>query len=87
MIMTMLMMIHSVILPVLDEKRKKTKTALSSSGASESSVISTRYTLSVVDRLQSKTVRQSTSHNYLCVWRQFNKFIIRLDRRPKEMGR
>ena len=26
--------------------------------------------------------RQSTKENYLAIWRHFNKFLIKLDRRP-----
>ena len=37
----------------------------------------------IIDSLKSKTVRSSTSKNYLAIWRQFNKFIIRLDKRPQ----
>ena len=40
--------------------------------------------LNIIDRLKSKRVRDSTSKNYLTVWRQFNKFIIRLDRKPEK---
>ena len=36
----------------------------------------------ILEGLKSKTVRESTSHTYLVIWRQFNQFLIRLDWRP-----
>ena len=33
--------------------------------------------------MKNKRVRQSTARNYLAIWRHFNKFIIKLDRKPK----
>ena len=39
--------------------------------------------LNVIKGLKSKNTRKSTSANYLAVWRQFNKFLIQLDRRPR----
>ena len=37
----------------------------------------------IIDRLKGKGVRNSTNANYLSVWRHFNRFLIRLDDRPK----
>ena len=37
------------------------------------------YVNNVLERLQSHQTRKSTANNYLCVWRQLNKFIISLD--------
>ena len=54
-----------------------------SSDASGSSRISANYILNVMDQLKNKSVRDSTAKNYLTIWRNFNKFFIRLDRRPK----
>ena len=39
--------------------------------------------LHVIDKLKAKRVRGSTAANYLSIWRQFNKFVIRLDHKPK----
>ena len=37
----------------------------------------------ILDKLKSVKHRQSTKNNYLSVWRKFNQFIIKLDKRPK----
>ena len=37
----------------------------------------------IINRLLNKQVRDSTIKNYLCIWRQFNKFLITLDVMPK----
>ena len=39
---------------------------------------------SIIDRLRMQQNRQSTCKMYLSVWRQFNKFLVRLDRHPKK---
>ena len=50
--------------------------------SSESSKISSQHMRSILDSLKGKGVRDTTNQNYLAVWRIFNKFLIRLDRRP-----
>ena len=37
----------------------------------------------ILDRLECQQTRESTSANYHTIWRQFNKFLLRLDRKPK----
>ena len=37
----------------------------------------------IVDKLMMTQHRDSTSRTYLSVWRQFNKFVISLDKKPK----
>ena len=37
----------------------------------------------VLKRLKYNQHKSSTTGNYLQIWRQFNQFIIRLDRKPK----
>ena len=37
----------------------------------------------IVSNLMARQHRDSTAKNYLSVWRQFNKFILKLDRKPK----
>ena len=37
---------------------------------------------SILERLKMQRVRGSTAKNYLSIWRKFNKFLIRLDRKP-----
>ena len=36
----------------------------------------------IIEKLKSNRVRKTTAKNYLSIWRQFNQFIIRLDRKP-----
>ena len=36
----------------------------------------------IIDSLKNKTVWDSTNENYLAIWRQFNHFIIRYDKKP-----
>ena len=37
----------------------------------------------IVERLMMKQHRDSTSRTYLSIWRQFNKFLVNLDKKPK----
>ena len=46
------------------------------------SKISTEKMENIIDSLKGKGVRKATNKNYLSIWRQFNNFIIRLDRNP-----
>ena len=52
-----------------------------SSKSSTSSKISIEHVSSILDRLQSRQTRKSTSENYLSIWRHLNKFVISLDTR------
>ena len=61
------------------QQGKKFQDEISSSGSSR---ISTAYMKQVVESLKSNTNRDSTSKNYLSIWRNFNQFIIRLDIKP-----
>ena len=47
-----------------------------------SSTISMKHMTSILEKLKSQQTRQSTSKNYLSVWRQFNSFLIKLDVKP-----
>ena len=38
----------------------------------------------VLERLKQKKNRDSTKANYLAVWRNFNNFLIKLDRKPEQ---
>ena len=51
--------------------------------SSTSSSISTREISKIVDQLRHEQHRNSTQKNYYTVWKLFNKFFIRLDRKPK----
>ena len=64
---------------------KRKKNCLSSDGSSScsSARISVNHMQTIIDRLMSQQTRKSTAKTYLSVWRQFNNFIIKLDRRPK----
>ena len=53
------------------------------SSASESSTISSSHILAVVEQLQAQTVHESTTQNYLSIWRHFNNFLIKLDKKPE----
>ena len=37
----------------------------------------------ILESLKNKSCRESTNANYLSIWRNFNKFVIKLDVRPK----
>ena len=50
---------------------------------STSSKISTDYMLEVVERLKCSRLRKTTIDNYQKIWRQFNTFLIKLDRIPR----
>ena len=52
---------------------------LSSSGAS---TISSSHMWQVIERLKANRNRISTRNTYLQIWRNFNKFLIRLDEKP-----
>ena len=36
----------------------------------------------IIDKLLNKQIRNTTNKAYLGIWRQFNKFLIRLDKKP-----
>ena len=55
--------------------------------SSESSTISSHDMKRIVDNLLARQHRDSTAKNYLAIWRQFNKFVISLDSKPKLWGR
>ena len=68
---------------ILGTSNKRKRSNLSNQ--STSSTISTDYIQSVVDRLQTQGGnRNSTKRNYYMIWTNFNKFLVRLDRRPNE---
>ena len=53
----------------------------SSSKSSETSKISVEHVNNILERLKHRQTRDSTTANYLSVWRHLNKFIINLDSR------
>ena len=50
---------------------------------SESSRISTQHMESIVSKLMARQHRDFTAKKYLALWWQFNKFVIKLDKKPK----
>ena len=54
-----------------------------SSGSSGMSVISTEHLKETREMLKANIHQDSTKKNYHCVWRNLNKFIIRLDEIPE----
>ena len=55
----------------------------SKSRVSDSSMISTAYMFNILEKLKMTQVRKSTANNYISVWRNFNNFVIHLDKKPK----
>ena len=50
--------------------------------SSDSSKLSAHTILVIIDKLRSQQTRESTSKTYLAIWRQFNKFLLSLDKMP-----
>ena len=55
----------------------------SSSGRSHTSSISTAQMESILEGLKTKQHRSSTMKNYHTIWRTFNSFVIKLDKKPR----
>ena len=56
----------------------------SSKSSSHSSKIFTKYISHVLEKLKNKQTRDSTTNNYLSIWRNLNKFLLNLD--SKSLG-
>ena len=54
------------------------------SARSRSSQISTEHVTAILDRLKRQQLRKSTNDNYFSIWRNFNNFIVRLDKIPAD---
>ena len=74
-----------LVLLMLSGHSRKKKRALDSLSSSDgnSSRISTHSVENILDKLINQQNRASTAKNYFSVWRQFNKFLIKLDVMPK----
>ena len=59
-------------------KQRKKKGAYS-----DSSTISSEHINSIMESLRWKSTKSSTAKNYHSIWREFNQFLIRLDRKPQ----
>ena len=71
--------VNTVILGmILISGMTKKKPASSSS----TSNISSAYINNVIEKLKGQQVRNTTSKNYLSIWRHFNRFLLRLDVKP-----
>ena len=55
----------------------------STDSGSTSSTISTKAMRDIVDKLKLDRHRSSTKNTYYVIWKCFNKFLIRLDHKPK----
>ena len=53
-----------------------------SSRTSDSSTISSAYVSQLLERFKNQRVKEPTALNYHGIWKNFNKFLIRLDTRP-----
>ena len=67
---------------IVGKARSKKKGSCYCSSTSGSSRISTADMERIVEQLKNKQHRDSTAKTYLSVWRQFNNFVISLDRKP-----
>ena len=64
------------------QERRQTSAIGKKSHVSDES-ISTASLESIIEGLKFKNVRKSTLSNYYSVWKTFNEFFIKLDRKPK----
>ena len=60
----------------------KTKKKRSTSSRSTDSTISAKDMERIVEKLKTQDVRETTKNNYYAIWKNFNKFFIRLDVKP-----
>ena len=68
----------------VDYRKKERRSTSSQAGStSNSSRISPKQIKLIIEKLVSQSNRDSTTRNYLGIWRQFNKFVIKLDVKPK----
>ena len=68
---------------LVKEKKKQIRTP---SVSSASTTISTNEIEAIVDNLTGQCHRNSTQKMYYTVWKLFNSFFIRLDRKPPTWG-
>ena len=76
---------HLIKLLIAEIKKNRTKRCDASSKSSTiSTTISTSSIEDVIDRLKYQRVCESTKKNYQSVWKTFNEFFIKLDRKPRK---
>ena len=68
---------------VRNHKKEKRNSKGKSSSSSKYSMISTAEMEEIIDYLQMNQHRSTTRKNYYSVWKGFNEFIVRLDRKPE----
>ena len=56
------------------------------STSSRASSISTLEIENIIDQLKRQQHWSTTQKNYYNIWKSFNKFFIKLDRKPKDWG-
>ena len=66
------------------KRRGPTNNKFENDSVSSSSTLSTDAIQSIVDKLKVQRHRATTRKNYYGIWRSFNKFFIRLDKKPKK---
>ena len=54
-----------------------------SDDGSSSSMISTVAIEEILEKLKTQSRRDSTRANYYSIWKHFNRFFVRLDRKPR----
>ena len=67
-------------------KKKEKKKKSEGSESTTNSSISTAGITAIVEQLRNQRNRSSTKSNYYRIWKFFNKFVIRLDVKPKNWG-
>ena len=65
--------------------KKSTNSGLAST-SSRASSISTLEIENIIDQLKRQQHWSTTQKNYYNIWKSFNKFFIKLDRKPKDWG-
>ena len=67
----------------LTVKKKRGKCSIAKDLTSDSSVISSEYMNLVIEKLKQWKNRDSTKAIYHSIWKNFNRFVKRLDKKPK----
>ena len=64
-------------------KKKQKRRRSSDRSSTTSSQLSTSSIEKIIDQLRLQKHRDSTKRNYYAIWKLFNKFILRLDQKPR----
>ena len=71
-----------LVLFYVEHKRRQLKKSIADSSEGNSSSILAKSMADILESLKNKQNWESTSKNYFSIWRQFNKFVIKLDIKP-----